>query len=66
LYELRNGQAWITINRPEKMNAFRGTTCDEFIQALYRAGCDRSIGAIVLAGAGERAFCVWGCSLRHR
>lgn len=29
LYDVRNHVAWITINRPEKMNAFRGTTCDE-------------------------------------
>ena len=35
LYEIRNGVAWITINRPDKMNAFRGTTCDELIKALY-------------------------------
>ena len=29
LYEVRNGVAWIIINRPDKMNAFRGQTCDE-------------------------------------
>ena len=34
LYEVRNGVAWITINRPDKMNAFRGQTCDELIKAL--------------------------------
>ena len=34
LYEVKNGVAWITINRPDKMNAFRGTTCDELIKAL--------------------------------
>jgi hypothetical protein len=38
LYENRNGVAWITINRPDKMNAFRGTTCDEIIKALNKAG----------------------------
>jgi 2-ketocyclohexanecarboxyl-CoA hydrolase len=65
LYENRNGVAWITINRPEKMNAFRGTTCDELIRALNRAGYDRSIGAIVLAGAGERAFCTGGDQSAH-
>jgi hypothetical protein len=54
LYEVRNGVAWITINRPDKMNAFRGTTCDELIKALNKAGYDRSVGAIVLAGAGDR------------
>jgi 2-ketocyclohexanecarboxyl-CoA hydrolase len=57
LYEVRNGVAWITINRPDKMNAFRGTTCDELIKALHKAGYDRTIGCIVLAGAGDRAFC---------
>lgn len=65
LYEERNGVAWITINRPEKMNAFRGQTCDELIKALYRAGYDRSIGAIVLAGAGEKAFCTGGDQSSH-
>ena len=65
LYEIRNGVAWITINRPEKMNAFRGTTCDELIKALYKAGYDKSVGAIVLAGAGDRAFCTGGDQSAH-
>ena len=53
LYEVRNNVAWITINRADKMNAFRGTTCDEIIKALNKAGYDRSVGCIVLAGAGN-------------
>ena len=65
LYEVRNGVAWITINRPDKMNAFRGTTCDEIIKALNKAGYDRDIGCIVLAGAGEKAFCTGGDQSAH-
>ena len=34
IYEIRNGVSWIIINRPDKMNAFRGKTCDELIKAL--------------------------------
>ena len=48
LYEIRNGAAWITINRPDKMNAFRGRTCDELIHAINKAGYSREIGVIVL------------------
>ena len=65
LYEVKNGVAWITINRPDKMNAFRGTTCDELIKALNKAGYDKSVGAIVLAGAGDRAFCTGGDQSAH-
>ncbi len=65
LYEVRGAAAWITINRPDKMNAFRGKTCDELIHALNRAGYDRAIGAIVLAGAGDRAFCTGGDQSAH-
>ena len=65
LYEIRNGVAWITINRPEKLNAFRGTTCEELIKALNRAGYDKNVGAIVLAGAGDRAFCTGGDQSAH-
>lgn len=65
LYAVRDGAAWITINRPEKMNAFRGQTCDELIHALNRAGWDDEIGVIVLAGAGEKAFCTGGDQSAH-
>ncbi len=65
LYEVRNATAWITINRAAKMNAFRGRTCDELIDALLRAGYDRAIGAIVLAGAGDKAFCTGGDQSAH-
>jgi 2-ketocyclohexanecarboxyl-CoA hydrolase len=54
LYDVRNGVAWITINRPDKMNACRGQTCEELIRALNKAGYDKAIGAIVLTGAGNR------------
>jgi 2-ketocyclohexanecarboxyl-CoA hydrolase len=65
LYEVRQGAAWITINRPDKLNAFRGRTCEELIHALNRAGYDRAIGAIVLSGAGDKAFCTGGDQSAH-
>jgi 2-ketocyclohexanecarboxyl-CoA hydrolase len=62
----RRGSAeWITINRPERMNAFRGRTCDELIHALQRAAWDRDVAAIVLAGAGDKAFCTGGDQSAH-
>lgn len=65
LYEVRNSVAWIIINRLEKMNAFRGQTCEELIKALHKAGYDRDIGAIVLAGVVDRAFCTGGDQSAH-
>ncbi|MFM7777937.1 MAG: enoyl-CoA hydratase-related protein, partial [Alphaproteobacteria bacterium] len=65
LFEARDGVATITINRPQVMNAFRGQTCEELIHALNRAGWDKSIGVIVLAGAGDHAFCTGGDQSAH-
>ena len=65
IVERRGGAEWITINRPERMNAFRGRTCDELIRALQRAAWDREVGSIVLAGAGEKAFCTGGDQSAH-
>ncbi len=60
LYEVDRGLAWITINRPERYNAFRGRTVDELIFCLKAAWADRSVGVITLTGAGDRAFCTGG------
>ncbi len=65
LYEVKDGAAHITINRPKVMNAFRGKTCEELIHALGKAGWDKTIGVIVLGGAGDRAFCTGGDQSAH-
>jgi len=65
LYEVKDGAAHITINRPKVMNAFRGKTCEELIHALSRAGWDKAVGVIVLGGAGDRAFCTGGDQSAH-
>lgn len=66
IYEERpKGVARITINRPATYNAFRGKTVEELIHAFQRAGWDKSIGVIVLTGAGDKAFCTGGDQGAH-
>ncbi len=52
--------AVITINRPDRMNSFRARTVDELISAFKHAWTDRRVAAVILTGAGERAFCAGG------
>ena len=59
-YEVENGLAWITIDRPERMNAFRARTVDELIHLFTRAWASPEVGVICLTGAGDRAFCAGG------
>src|ERR1700687_6197816 len=60
LYEKADGVAVISINRPEKMNAFRALTVDELILAFQDAWADRTVASVILTGAGDRAFCTGG------
>jgi 2-ketocyclohexanecarboxyl-CoA hydrolase len=60
LYDKADGVATITINRPKVLNAFRAETVEEMLEAVRDADEDRAIGVIVLAGAGDRAFCSGG------
>ena len=59
-YELADGIAKITIDRPEVRNAFRPETLIEVSEALDRAREDTSVGVIVLTGEGPLAFCSGG------
>ena len=60
LYDKRDGIATITINRPKVLNAFRAETVEEMLEAMRDADNDPDIGVVVLAGAGDRAFCSGG------
>lgn len=52
--------AIITIDRPERFNAFRGRTVDEMIRAFKMAWADHDVRSVILTGAGDRAFCSGG------
>jgi 2-ketocyclohexanecarboxyl-CoA hydrolase len=59
-YETTEGIAWITIDRPKVLNAFRAQTVDEMIAAFRAAWHDPDVGVVVLTGAGDRAFSTGG------
>jgi naphthoate synthase len=60
LYDKGDGIARITINRPERRNAFRPPTLAELRDAFTRARDDLDVGSIILTGAGDQAFCSGG------
>ena len=59
-YDVAEGIAKITINRPEVRNAFRPTTLFELSDAFERARNDQTVGVIILTGEGDLAFCSGG------
>ncbi len=63
LFEIADGAAIITLNRPEKLNAYTTEMGDEVVDAFRRSREDDAVRAIVLTGAG-RGFCA-GVDLEH-
>lgn len=57
LFEVRDGIAIMTLNRPEAMNSIDPETRAELKQAWRRVAQDTSIRCVILTGAGEKAFC---------
>ncbi|MCB1739492.1 MAG: enoyl-CoA hydratase/isomerase family protein [Gammaproteobacteria bacterium] len=59
IYEVVDGIATLTLNRPERLNALGGTLRDDLLDAVQRADQDRAVRVMVITGAG-RGFCSGG------
>ncbi|MFV8170294.1 enoyl-CoA hydratase/isomerase family protein [Mycolicibacterium peregrinum] len=59
-YEVRNGIAWLTINRPEARNSLNKAVRDGLFDGVRRFNEDRQAKVLVLTGAGDKAFCAGG------
>jgi enoyl-CoA hydratase/carnithine racemase len=57
LYEVSDGVAWLTINRPERRNALSWSVIKGLRERTAEAKADPAVRALVLAGAGDKAFC---------
>lgn len=57
LYDVADGVARLTINRPERRNALSWTLVESLRQRVAEAREDPEVRAVVLTGAGDRAFC---------
>ncbi|MGH3320884.1 MAG: enoyl-CoA hydratase/isomerase family protein [Streptosporangiaceae bacterium] len=55
--QIKDRVAWLTLNRPDKLNALTPTTMSELRHFLTDVDDDEDVCVVVLRGAGERAFC---------
>ena len=56
LVEIKNKNAYITINRPDKLNALNSETFGELYDAFKKANEDVGVVGVILTGSGEKAF----------
>src|SRR6186713_1428362 len=59
IYEVKDKVATITLNRPDKMNAFTGPMIDAWASSLNEAQRDPAVNVVIVTGAGK-AFCSGG------
>jgi enoyl-CoA hydratase len=57
LYDVDDGVATVTLNRPDQRNALNGELLADLVEAIRRARDDEAVRAVVLTGAGEKVFC---------
>jgi len=63
-YEVGDGIALLTINRPDKLNALDGDTIETLDRLIEAAGEDPAVGVLIITGAGDKAF-VAGADIRE-
>jgi enoyl-CoA hydratase len=56
LYEIRHAIGYITINRPEKLNALNRTVMQELLECFQGMQKDNDVRVVILTGAGDKAF----------
>jgi enoyl-CoA hydratase len=57
LYDVKEGVATVTLNRPDQRNALNGELLAALVDAMKRVRDDEEVRAVVLTGAGEKVFC---------
>ena len=57
LYEVSDGVATVTLNRPDQRNALNGELLAGLVEAMRTAKDDDAVRAVVLTGAGDKVFC---------
>jgi enoyl-CoA hydratase len=57
LYDVKDGVATVTLNRPDQRNALNGELLSQLVDAMKRARDDSEVKAVVLTGAGDKVFC---------
>ncbi|HET8930981.1 MAG TPA: enoyl-CoA hydratase/isomerase family protein [Acidimicrobiales bacterium] len=57
IWEVRDHVGWLTLNRPEKYNAFDLAMCDEIAEVWATARRDDDVRVVVVTAAGDKAFC---------
>ena len=60
IYEVRDGVAWLTINRPEARNALNKAARDGLRRGVRAFADDDDAAVLIITGAGEKAFCAGG------
>src|SRR5215216_3622233 len=57
LYDVKDGVATVTLNRPEQRNALNGELLAALVEAMTRVREDEAVRAVILTGAGDQVFC---------